>query len=60
MKHYNHFTLKKQKIIKATREKRPLKYKGTKTTIIADLSFETMQVRSSGIFSRMKDKNCNP
>ena len=35
----------KEKILKATREKRRLTYKGTPIRIVADLSAETLQAR---------------
>ena len=52
----------KEKILKATREKRQITYKGTPIRLSADFSAETLQVRRKwhDIFKVMKGKNLQP
>ena len=52
----------KEKLLKATREKRQITYKGTPITLTADFSVETLQARREwhGIFKVMKGKNLQP
>ena len=49
----------KEKILKATREKQQITYKGIRIKITADLSAETLQARREwqDIFKVMKGKN---
>ena len=49
----------KQKLLKATREKRQITYEGTPIRLIADFSAETLQARREwhDIFKVMKGKN---
>ena len=49
----------KEKILKATREKQQITYKGIPIRLTADLSVETLQVRREwqDIFKVMKGKN---
>ena len=52
----------KEKLLKATREKRQITYKGTPIRLTADLSAETLQARKEwhNIFKVMKGKNLQP
>ena len=52
----------KEKILKTTREKRKIIYKGTFIRLIADFSAETLQARRiwHDIFKVMKGKNLEP
>ena len=52
----------KEKLLKATREKRQITYKGTPIRLTADFSAETLQARSEwhDIFKVMKGKNLKP
>ena len=57
----------KDKILKATREKQQITYKGTLIRLLADFSTETLQARSGNgqrewhdIFKVMKGKNLQP
>ena len=52
----------KEKLLKATREKRQITYKGTPIKLTADLSAETLQARREwqDIFKVMKGKNLQP
>ena len=52
----------KEKLLKATREKRQLTYKGTPIRLTADFSAEILQARSEwpDIFKVMKKKNVQP
>ena len=52
----------KEKLLKATREKRQITYKGTPIRLIADFSAETLQARRMwhDIFKVMKGKNLQP
>ena len=57
----------KNKILKATREKQQITYKGTLIRLLADFSTETLQARSGNgqrewhdIFKVMKGKNLQP
>ena len=52
----------KEKILKATREKQQIKYKGIPIRLTAELSAETLQVRREwqNIFRVMKEKNLQP
>ena len=49
----------KEKLLKATREKRQITYKGTPISLTADFSAETLQARREwhDIFKVMKGKN---
>ena len=49
----------KEKLLKATREKRQITYKGTPIRLTADFSAETLQARREwhNIFKVMKGKN---
>ena len=56
-------TLKdKERILKATREKQVVTYKGTQIRLSSDFSIETFQVRKKGykIFNVMKSKDLQP
>ena len=52
----------KEKILKATREKQQITYKGTPIMLSADFSPETLMARSEwhNIFKVMKGKNVQP
>ena len=52
-------TRHKERILKATREKQPVTYKGSPICLTADLSAETMQAGSEwqDIFKLLKGKN---
>ena len=52
----------KDKILKATREKQQITYKGTPIMLSADFSTETLQARREwhGIFKVMKGRNLQP
>ena len=52
----------KEKLLKATREKQQITYKGTPIRLIADFSAETLQARRKwqNIFKVMKMKNLKP
>ena len=52
----------KQKLLKATREKRQITYNGTPISLTADFSTETLQARREwhDIFKVMKGKNLQP
>ena len=52
----------REKLLKATREKRQITYKGTPIRLTADLSAETLQARREwhDIFKVMKGKNLQP
>ena len=52
----------KEKLLKATREKRHITYKGTPIRLTADFSAETLQARREwhDIFKVMKGKNLQP
>ena len=52
----------KEKLLKATREKRQITYKGTPIRLTADFSAETLQVRREwhDIFKVMKGTNLQP
>ena len=52
----------KDKILKATREKQQITYKGTPIMLSADFSTETLQARREGcgIFKMMKGKKQQP
>ena len=52
----------KEKLLKATREKRQITYKGTPIRLTADFSAETLQARREwhDIFKVMKGKNLKP
>ena len=52
----------KEKLLKATREKREITYKGTPIRLTADFSAETLQARREwhDIFKVMKGKNLQP
>ena len=52
----------KEKLLKATREKRQIIYKGTPIRLTADFSAETLQARQEwhDIFKVMKGKNLQP
>ena len=52
----------KEKLLKATREKRQIIYKGTPIRLTADFSAETLQARREwyDIFKVMKGKNLQP
>ena len=52
----------KEKILKATREKQQITYKGTPIRITADFSAETLQARREwqDIFEVMKRRNLEP
>ena len=52
----------KEKLLKETREKRQIRYKGTPIRLTADFSAETLQARSEwhDIFKVMKGKNLQP
>ena len=52
----------KKKLLKATREKQQIIYKGIPIRITADLSAETLQARREwqDIFNMMKGKNLQP
>ena len=52
----------KEKILKATREKQQIAYKGIPIRLIADLSAETLQARREwqDILKEMKGKNLQP
>ena len=52
----------KEKILKATREKQQITYKGIPIKLTSDLSAETLQARSEwqDIFKAMKEKNLQP
>ena len=52
----------KEKMLKTTREKRKIIYKGTPIRLIADFSAETLQARRirHDIFKVMKGKNLEP
>ena len=52
----------KEKLLKATREKQPITYKGTLIRLTADISAETLQARREwqGIFKVLKVKNLQP
>ena len=52
----------KEKLFKATREKRQIAYKGTPIRLTADFSAETLQARREwhNIFKVMKGKNLQP
>ena len=52
----------KEKLLKATREKQQLTYKGTPVRLTADSSAETLQARREwhNIFKVMKGKNLQP
>ena len=52
----------KEKLLKATREKRQITYKGTPIRLTADFSAETLQARREwhDIFKVMKVKNLQP
>ena len=52
----------KEKILKATREKQQITYKGTPKRLTADLSAETLQARREwqDILKVMKGKNLQP
>ena len=52
----------KDKILKATREKQQITYKGTLIRLLADFSTETLQARREwhDIFKVMKGKNLQP
>ena len=52
----------KEKLLKATREKRQITYKGTPIQLTADFSPETLQARRewNDIFKVMKGKNLQP
>ena len=52
----------KDKILKATREKQQITYKGTPIKLSADFSTETLQARREwhGIFKMMKGKDLQP
>ena len=52
----------KEKLLKATREKRQITYKGTPIKLTADFSAETLQARREwqNIFKVMKGKNLQP
>ena len=52
----------KDKILKETREKRQITYKGSPIRLSADLSTETLQARGEwhNIFKVMKEKNLQP
>ena len=52
----------KNKILKATREKQQITYKGTLIRLLADFSTETLQARREwhDIFKVMKEKNLKP
>ena len=52
----------KEKLLKATREKRQITYKGTPIRLTADFSAETLQARREwhDIFKMMKGKNLQP
>ena len=49
----------KEKLLKATREKQQITYKGTPIRLTADFSAETLQARKD-IFKVMKGKNLQP
>ena len=55
-------TKDKEKLLKATSEKRQITYKGTPIRLIADFSTETLQARKEwhDIFKVMKGKNLQP
>ena len=56
-------TLKdKERILKITREKQGVTYKGTQIRLSSDFSIETFQVRKKGykIFNVMKSKDLQP
>ena len=58
-----HWDIKdKDKILKATREKRPVTYKENPIRVTVDLSAETLQVRKEwqDIFKVLKGKNLQP
>ena len=52
----------KEKLLKATREKQQITYKGTPIWLTADFSAETLQARRErhDIFKAMKGKNLQP
>ena len=52
----------KEKLLKATREKQQITYKGTPIRLTADFSAETLQARREwhDIFNVMKEKNLQP
>ena len=52
----------KEKLLKATRERRQITYKGTPIRLTADFSIETLQARREwhDIFKMMKGKNLQP
>ena len=52
----------KEKLLKATREKRQITYKGTPIRLTADFSAETLQAKREGhdIFKAMKGENIEP
>ena len=52
----------KEKILKASREKKQITYKGTLTRLSADFSAETLQAKREwhDIFNVMKGKNLQP
>ena len=52
----------KEKLLKATREKRQITYKGTPIRLTADFSTETLQARREwhNIFKVLKGKNLQP
>ena len=52
----------KEKLLKATREKRPITYKGTPIRLTADFSAGTLQARTEwhDIFKVMKGKTLQP
>ena len=52
----------KEKLLKVTREKRQITYKGVPITLTADYSAETLQTRREwhDIFKVMKGKNLQP
>ena len=71
--HHHHNTLRhtvikltkikdKEKLLKATREKRQITYKGTPIRLAADFSAETLQARREwlDIFKVMKGKSLQP
>ena len=68
MKHPNNILIKltkikhKEQILKATREKKQITYKGIPMRITADLSIETLQARRKwqDIFEVMKEKKLQP
>ena len=52
----------KEKILKATKEKQLVTYKGTPIRLQVDFSAETLQARNKwdDIFKVLKEKNCQP